>query len=108
LGFAQRDRSNVVRKNARTFIYALGMALIAGGEPANAQMALPEGPNRTLVTRTCTTCHDLGMVLGTGGRSREGWNNTVEDMIAYGMSISDADRRLVVDYLATFLPTPGR
>jgi hypothetical protein len=95
-------------KIAATSIAALGITVVALGSHANAQMALPDGPNSALVTRVCTACHDLGMVLGTGGRSREGWNNTIEDMVSYGMSISDADRRLVVEYLAAFLPAPSR
>jgi len=58
-----------------------------------------------MVLRTCTTCHDLGMVLGTGGRTRDGWNGTIDDMISYGMSIPVAERQLVLDYLATY-PCP--
>jgi len=95
-------------KLARAFAGVVGIGLVVSSVPANAQLALPDGPNRALVMRTCTACHDLGMVLGTGGRAREGWNNTVEDMISYGMSISNGDRRLVVEYLATFLPGPTR
>jgi hypothetical protein len=95
-------------KTARMFIGVAGVALIAFGVRATAQITLPDGPNRTLVMRACTACHDLGMVLGAGGRSREGWDGTVEDMISYGMSLSAADRRLVVEYLATFLPAPSR
>ena len=95
-------------KTAGLVIGTLGIVLIGANLRASAQMTLPDGPNRTLAMRVCTSCHDLGMVLGTGGRSREGWNNTVEDMISYGMSISDADRRLVVEYLTTFLPAPSR
>jgi len=77
------------------------VGFVALGVRATAQLTLPEGPNRELVSRTCGACHDMGMVVATGGRSREGWNGTIEDMISYGMSISAEDRRLVLDYLAT-------
>jgi hypothetical protein len=84
----------------------VGIALLLLGARATAQSTLPEGPNRDLVSRACATCHDLGLVLGAGGRTREGWNGTIEDMVSYGMEITTADRRLIVEYLATYLP-PG-
>jgi len=81
-----------------------GAVLLALGLRVNAQLTLPDGPNRDLASRTCSACHDLGMVLGAGGRSREGWDATIEDMTSYGMTISPAERRLVLEYLATALP----
>jgi hypothetical protein len=53
---------------ASTFMGALGIAFVASGGPASAQMALPDGPNQALVTRTCSACHDLGMVLGAAAK----------------------------------------
>jgi hypothetical protein len=91
---------------ARLLIGLVGATLIALGLRATAQVTLPEGPNRELVSRTCATCHDLGMVVGAA-RSREGWNGTIDDMISYGMSITAADRRLVLEYLTTYLPARG-
>jgi hypothetical protein len=44
------------------------------------------------------------MVLSTGGRSREGWSNTLEDMTSYGLEVSSQERALILDYLATYLP----
>src|SRR4051812_44090592 len=62
------------------FLPAIAAVLFLGLNPrAMAELALPEGPNRDFVMRTCTTCHDLGMVLSTGGRAREGWSNTLDD-----------------------------
>ena len=77
---------------------------MALGLGANAQLTLPEGLNRELVARTCGACHDVAMVVATGGRSREGWDATLEDMTSYGMEITPTDRRLVLDYLTTYLP----
>jgi len=90
-------------RTAQLMIGVIGLAFAAFGVRATAQLTLPEGPNRELVLRACGSCHDMGMVVGTGGRSREGWNGTIEDMISYGMSISAEERRLVLDYLATYL-----
>jgi hypothetical protein len=90
-------------RTARLLIAVIGVTLVALGLRATAQVTLPEGPNRELVSRKCSTCHDLGMVTGAA-RSREGWDGTIDDMISYGMNITLAERRLVVDYLATYLP----
>ena len=81
-------------------------SLVGLGVRATAQVALPDGPNRDLVTRTCGACHDMGMVVGNRGRSREGWNAVIEDMVSYGLSISPADRALVLQYLSTYLSAP--
>jgi hypothetical protein len=90
-------------RTARMLIAVVGPTLVALGLRATAQVTLPEGPNRELVSRMCSTCHDLGMVTGAA-RSREGWNGTIDDMISYGMNITPAERTLVLDYLATYLP----
>ena len=85
-------------------IAVAGAALVALGARATAELALPDGPNRELVSRTCGACHDLGTVIGAGGRSREGWDGTMDDMASYGMNITPSERRLVLEYLVTYLP----
>ena len=92
---------------ARLLIGLICATLFALGLRATAQVTLPDGPNRELVARTCGSCHDLGMVV-SAARTREGWNGTIDDMISYGMSITAAERRLVLEYLATYLPAPPR
>ena len=47
-------------------------------------------------------------VIGAGGRSREGWDGTIDDMTSYGMNITPAERGLVLEYLATYLPYSSR
>src|SRR3977135_2098810 len=65
---------------------------------------LPPGPNRELVARKCTTCHDASNFVGTAGRSRAGWDSKIEDMVLYGLNITPQDRAPVLEYLATYLP----
>jgi hypothetical protein len=65
---------------------------------------MPQGPNRELVARKCTSCHDVSNFIGTAGRSRAGWDTKIEDMVLYGMRITPEERALVLDYLATYLP----
>jgi hypothetical protein len=91
-------------KTTRLLLGIISVALIARGSPVAAEVVLPNGPNRDLVARICSSCHDLGMVVGTGGRSRPGWNGTIDDMVSYGLSISSEERAVVLEYLSTYLP----
>jgi hypothetical protein len=70
---------------------------------ASAQSKLPEGANREFVEVVCGSCHDIEMVA-INGRSRANWDGTIDEMIGYGMRLTQADRALVLDYLATYLP----
>jgi len=83
-------------RTARLFIGLVVISLVAITVQATAEVALPDGPNRALVLRTCGACHDMSMVVGTGGRSRDGSNSTIDDMISFGMSITTAERGLVL------------
>jgi len=87
-----------------SLVIIISAAFTALGTPAAAQVVLPNGPNRDLVARICSACHDLGMVVGTGGRSRAGWNGSIDDMVQNGLSISPEERATVLDYLSTYLP----
>jgi hypothetical protein len=64
---------------------------------------MPEGPNRDLVYRRCTTCHDIGNLVSTVGRTRAGWSEKIDDMVFYGLKIMPEERALILDYLATYL-----
>jgi|SRR4051812_36086249 len=87
-------------------IGAMLLTLAAGG--ASAQPAIdarmPVGPNRELVARVCTGCHDLGNLVATAGRSRDGWSVKIDDMVLYGLKVTPEQRALILDYLATYLP----
>ena len=91
-------------RTARVMIAVVGATLVALGTRAIAELALPDGPNRELVARTCGACHDLGTVIGAGGRSREGWDGTIDAMASFGLNMTSGERALVLEYLATYLP----
>ena len=81
-------------------------ALVAGAADITE---LPEGPNRDLVSKVCTACHDLQLVFDGAGFSRDDWNMTLDEMIANGMSISADDREKILGYLSTYLgPSPPK
>ena len=61
---------------------------------------LPPGVGRALVIRSCSGCHDVTRAASVR-LTREGWVAVVENMIARGARITDAEFPEVVDYLAT-------
>ena len=72
---------------------------------------LPPGPDRDMVSRECQACHDLSMVLAATGLTREGWNDTIEEMASYGLRVTPQERQRILDYLSNYLgsrstPTP--
>jgi cytochrome c5 len=72
--------------------------------PAGASaVELPAGPNKDVVARACSSCHDLDMVYEATGQTREGWNGTIEEMTGYGLKVSAAERAQILEYLASFL-----
>ena len=87
----------------RLLMGVIGTIFIAFWGRLDAQVPLPDGPNRDLVSAACGSCHDLEMVA-INGRSRENWNVTIDEMTGYGMRLTPADRALVLDYLATYVP----
>lgn len=91
-------------RSALLFIGLVGVALGIISMRATAEVMLPEGPNRALVLRTCGACHDMSLVVATGGQTRDGWEATIDAMTGFGIQITPAERGLIVDYLATYLP----
>lgn len=89
-------------------VVAVLIVALPGVRPTAAQVdpRLPEGPNRDLVIRICGSCHDLSNLYSTVGRSREGWNETIDNMVLLGLSVTPQERSLILNYLATYLRRP--
>jgi hypothetical protein len=87
----------------RLLIGAAGAIFLALVGRVSAQITLPDGPNRDLVSAVCGSCHDIEMVV-INGRSQEKWSGTIDEMTGYGLRLSPSDRALVLEYLTTYLP----
>ncbi|MDA2934503.1 hypothetical protein MYX82_09180 [Acidobacteria bacterium AH-259-D05] len=74
---------------------ALAVLLQSDAELAEA---MPEGEGRGTVRSVCTTCHTLGMVL-TQRRSKEEWEQSVNEMIGRGAQIFPDEMEGIVSYL---------
>jgi len=92
-------------KTARPLIVLIAGILSIQMTTAQAQddPRMPQGPNRTLVIKTCIGCHPLDFLYSTVGRTREGWNRVLEDMTSYGMNVTPQERAQILEYLATSL-----
>jgi len=61
---------------------------------------------RQLTEKFCTTCHGLQSETA-GGKTPEGWQATVEQMIGLGADATPEQAKMITDYLTrTFPPKP--
>lgn len=87
-------------RTARVIFGMIGASLLSAAAGA---AELPTGPNKDIVARTCSACHDLEMVFDAAGQTREGWNGTIEEMTGYGLKVSPDERAQILEYLTSFL-----
>lgn len=70
---------------------------------AFAPLVLPAGGAKALVERTCSAgCHSIEVVTSQR-MNAEAWTSVVQGMVARGAKASDAEVKVIVDYLATNL-----
>ncbi|MCI0388536.1 MAG: helix-hairpin-helix domain-containing protein [Acidobacteria bacterium] len=85
----------------------MAFALFAGNIwlPAQAgqERQLPEGPGKEETRKICAQCHELEKSFSIN-QDREGWQRTVDKMVALGAKGTDADFSAVVDYLVKNFP----
>jgi hypothetical protein len=89
----------------RLFFGVLGATVVTLGTSAAQRLELPAGPNREVVSGECQACHDLTMVFGAAGMSRDGWDGIIDEMASYGMRVTPEERAKILDYLANNLAT---
>ena len=65
---------------------------------ANSATAQDTPPGEKVLNASCTGCHDLRPVQ-TSAKSKDEWNDTVQNMLQKGADVSDADLPVLVDYL---------
>ena len=68
---------------------------------AEQRVELKPGPGRDKVEANCVACHSLDYIVGNSPfMNRQVWDAEVTKMIkAFGAPISDADAKVIVDYL---------
>ena len=88
--------------NTRTFTSGrLGLlgALLACSPSSTAFAQLPDGPGKEAVVKVCGGCHDPSTAAAVR-LTRDGWQSTINDMVARGARGTDEELTAVFDYLA--------
>jgi cytochrome c5 len=68
---------------------------------AAVQNDLPEGEGKSILQNSCTSCHGLAALDKFKGTYKaKDWSDLVNNMKAYGATISDSQVTTLVDYLA--------
>ena len=67
---------------------------------ALGEVTLPEGPGRNIVYKHCQTCHRLVRLEGEK-HSPDEWEQIIGRMVRNGLKISQEEKNIVIDYLAT-------
>jgi competence protein ComEA len=73
----------------------------SGSAGQEKQGPLPEAPGRELVQKICATCHEIEAVIGSR-RTKIGWQQSVEDMMARGAEGSEEQMAAVITYLTAY------
>jgi competence protein ComEA len=69
----------------------------------NLWAQLPEGPGREETERLCKNCHELERSVSRR-QDRDGWQATINKMVAFGTKGTDQEFALVLDYLTKHFP----
>ncbi len=77
--------------------------LMLRNSSANQARPMPDGVGKAETQKMCATCHDLDKSLSLK-QDRNGWQRTVEKMVAFGLKTTDAEITTVVDYLTRSYP----
>ena len=90
------------------FVSAVAALVVGTVLPASGQrggpVALPEGTGKDLVATRCVQCHNLNMITGSGGYTREGWTNLFQSML----KLPSEETPVVAEYLSKNFPEKPR
>jgi hypothetical protein len=72
--------------------------------PVAASEELPQGPGLQILTRACTSCHNLREVTKFKGfYTRPQWRDIVQTMVDYGAGVNEKEIEVLSDYLTAHL-----
>jgi virginiamycin B lyase len=91
------------RPSTPSLLTATVFALVPVAAQAQGQKAaLPDGAGKQQVEAMCTSCHQINMITGSSGYTREGWKEIAGTMI--DLSSVAANQAAITEYLATHFP----
>lgn len=83
---------------------ALILAIALGASPIRGQVGVQQRPDsqptpgRALYVRVCAACHDLERIESLH-RTENEWRGTIYEMIDAGAEATDAEYRMILEYL---------
>jgi competence protein ComEA len=91
------------------FFYAWACALVfaLASHALFAQGPLPDGPGKDVTLRVCGDCHGADMVASVR-QTREGWHETIADMVQKGAKATDEELAAILDYLSANFKSEAR
>jgi competence ComEA-like helix-hairpin-helix protein len=100
--------SSLAMRRLMAFLVALVCGLPFGVEwPALAQSVLPDAPGKDVTVRVCGQCHSADIVASVR-LTREGWQETVADMVQQGATATDAEQTAILDYVSSHFKGEAR
>jgi competence protein ComEA len=88
---------------ATVLIAAASLGSISAQNPAAKQddAALPDGPGKQVLKKSCSQCHDASVITTKPGHTDDDWTDILNKMIGRGAVLSDDDGDTLLDYLST-------
>jgi competence protein ComEA len=82
-----------------TALHVAAWALLAGSVWAQ----LPDGAGKEETQRVCKGCHELERSVSPR-QDRDGWQQTMDKMVALGAQVTEKDYNAILDYLVKNYP----
>ena len=90
----------MIRRSVITLAASLFLVIAAQAQaPGQPGGDFADGPEKPLMTDTCTACHVAAQVTGQK-RPKEEWANLVDKMIGFGAKVPDDKYDVIVNYLS--------
>lgn len=92
-----------------TFRHPLAAFAVLAGVLSSVALAqpasLPEAPGKAELMAGCGGCHGVDLVTAQA-RTLPEWGGVVDAMVGYGATLTDAQRKAIVDYLSAHFGKP--
>jgi hypothetical protein len=98
--FGTAEGDGIIKIMTKSFFLMTAAAALVVAGSANAQ-SMPKGEGFETYDTVCGACHGGDIVIGSQG-SRARWEEVVESMKNRGAYGSDADFKVVTDYLTRY------
>jgi competence protein ComEA len=98
-----RNMPLVFRSSIRMPVLRYWLSILPVLSVMTLAQQLPDGPGRAELEKICKQCHELARSVSLR-QDRDGWDQTMTKMAAFGMKASDQEYALVRDYLAKNFP----